>query len=486
MNKHLVDTLRQLREESSSGGRSPRNGNLDNLKTELRAYTPIEIVESWVLLEQADRPLVFRLLSKNIAATVFDMLEPLLQGELLESLTGEETSTLFAALDPDDRVALLDEVPARVAKKLMDMLPQGQRDITKSLLGYKDGTVGRLTNPLFVDVKKSMTAKEALNRVRERSKSDQIIANVYVTDSTRRLEGFLPLSALVRAAETDRVESLLPPTGFVALATGEEEERAARMLQESDAAELPVVDNEGRLVGVFSADDAMDVLREENTDDMFDKVGLLDINKRETDRSYNLLHGSFWHVLKVRVPFLLITLAGGMLAGVVIDEFEDILAAVVATAIFIPVIMDMGGNVGTQSSTIFTRGIVLGQIDMKRFMKVWGREARNGFGMAIVLGALGGLVAYLWQGIPELGWAVGISLSLVITLGVVLGFVIPYILIKMGFDQAAGADPIITTIKDMAGLVIYFLMVSWLMPDVIAENLAEAEELIETALNYLP
>lgn len=464
MNKNLPDTLRAFRDENHNN-RADKNGSLDALKRELFQLTPIDIVEGWMLIEPEDRPIVFRLLNKSIAATVFDMLEPLMQSELIESMTGEETSTLFASLDPDDRVALLDEVPARVAKKLLGMLSEDQKQLTTSLLGYEDGTVGRLMNPVFIDVKKSMTVKEALQRIRTRSKDDQVISNVYVTDPTRKIEAVLPLSALVRADESERVETLAKGHTFVALTTGEDEERAARLLQDSDTVELPVLDKESRLVGVFSADDAMDVLREENTDDLFDKIGLLDINKRETDRSYNLLHGSFWHVLKVRVPFLLITLAGGMLAGVVIDEFEDILAAVVATAIFIPVIMDMGGNVGTQSSTIFTRGMVLGQIDMKRFMRVWRKETLNGFGMAVVLGAIGGLVAGVWQGIPELGLAVGISLTAVITLGVALGFIIPYLLMKMGFDQAAGADPIITTIKDMAGLVIYFFMVKLLMPE---------------------
>jgi magnesium transporter len=474
MNKNLPDTLRLFRDQNADAEKAT-NASLESLKRDLFQLTPIDIVEGWMQIEESERPVVFRLLNKTIAATVFDMLEPLMQSELIESLTGDETAALFAALDPDDRVALLDEVPARVAKKLLDMLSADQKELTKSLLGYADGTVGRLMNPVFIDVKKSMTVKEAMQRIRTRAKEDQHFSNVYVTDPTRKLEAVIPLSVLVRADEDTRVEALAKGHTFVAVTTGEDEERAARLLQDSDTVELPVLDKESRLVGVFSADDAMDVLREENTDDMFDKIGLLDVNKRETDRSYNLLHGSFWHVLRVRVPFLLITLAGGMLAGLVIDEFEDILGALVATAIFIPVIMDMGGNVGTQSSTIFTRGLVLGQIDMKRFFKAWRKETLNGFGMAIVLGALGGLIAGVWQGIPELGYAVGISLTLVITLGVALGFVIPYLLIKMGFDQAAGADPIITTIKDMAGLVIYFYMVQLLLPDLV-EDIEEVAE----------
>lgn len=471
--------------EQQGAARLNKAGNLDALKAKLMRLTPLDFVESWRDLHEDDRPVVFRLLVKNVATVVFDMLEPFEQGELIQSLTGEQTAALFAELDPDDRVHLLDEVPARVAKRLMDMLDPKQRETTNQLLGYKDGSVGRMMNPNFVDVKAEMTAQEALNRVRAKAKTDQVITQVYVTDSSRKLKGVLPLSRLVQAESAIQVSELLPGYGFTAVATAERDERAARLLQDADATELPVVDREGRLVGVFSSDDAMDVLREENTDDLFDKVGLLDINKRETDRSHKLLFGGFLHVLAVRAPFLIITLIGGMLAGVVIDQFEDVLAAVVATAIFIPVIMDMGGNVGTQSSTIFTRGMVLGQINMSSFVKQWLHEVKNGFGMAVLLGTLGGVIAGVWQGIPELGIAVGLSLVLVITLGVMLGFIVPFVLIKLGFDQAAGADPIITTIKDMAGLVIYFFLVSWLMPDLIAEGLEEANVVAQSATALL-
>ncbi|TVR91729.1 MAG: magnesium transporter, partial [Spirochaetaceae bacterium] len=188
------------------------------------------------------------------------------------------------------------------------------------------------------------------------------------------------------------------------------------------------------------------------------------LTKRESDRSHKLLHGSFAHVMAVRVPFLLITLAGGMLAGAVIGAFEETLEAIAATAIFIPVIMDMGGNSGTQSSTIFTRGMVLGQINLNKFFRQWLRETSHGAGMGVILGIIGGLIAGFWQGLPGLGYAVGVSLTLTITIAVGIGFLVPFILIKMGFDQAAGSDPFITTIKDISGLLIYFTAVSLFLP----------------------
>lgn len=442
--------------------------NLEPLKELLAAMSAPEILQNLLEFPPDTRSVIFRLLPKDTAADVFDMMDFPVQAELLESFTSEEALDTLAALEPDDRVHLLDELPARVARRLLEALPRDQRDATARLMGYEDDTVGRIMSPIYVDVKKNTTVAAAMERIRRRKNgSDLVITTVYVTDETRHLLGVLPLSSLITAEPDSLMEELLKGEEPVTVRTHHDQEKAARLLQQMDVVELPVLDREDRLVGILTVDDAMDVIREEVTDDMYDKVGLVDLTRRESDRSFALLNGSFLHVLAVRVPFLLITLAGGMLAGAVIDAFEEILEAVVATAIFIPVIMDMGGNVGTQSSTILTRGMVLGQINMRRFTRQWLREVSHGAGMGVILGALGGFIAALWQGMPELGYAVGISLALTITIGIALGFLVPWVLIKLGFDQAAGADPIITTVKDMSGLVIYFASVSFFLPQVL-------------------
>lgn len=441
---------------------------LETLKEFLTTLPLQELYQGILECPETLRPVVYRLLPKDVASELFDMMDFPVQAELLESFTSEEALDTLASLEPDDRVHLLDELPARVAKRLLEALPRDQRDITARLMGYEDDTVGRIMSPIYVDVKKNMSVGSAIERIRQRRRStESAITTVYVTDETRHLQGVLPLSSLVMEDEETPISELLKSDPPVAVRTHEDQEVAARLLQQMNVLELPVLDREDRLIGILSVDDAMDVIREEVTDDMYDKAGLVDLTRRESDRSFALLNGSFFHVLGVRVPFLLITLAGGMLAGAVIDAFEEVLEAVVATAIFIPVIMDMGGNVGTQSSTIFTRGMVLGQINMSRFLKQWLREVSHGAGMGVILGLLGGIIAALWQGMPALGVAVGISLTLTITIGIALGFLVPWILIRLGFDQAAGADPIITTVKDMSGLVIYFASVSYFLPQVI-------------------
>ncbi|WP_100398134.1 magnesium transporter [Bacillus sp. FJAT-44742] len=186
-------------------------------------------------------------------------------------------------------------------------------------------------------------------------------------------------------------------------------------------------------------------------------------HEAERKKSNILVNGSMMQIWKSRLPYLIITLIGGMTAGAVIGAFEDALEAVVLLAIFIPVIMDMGGNAGTQSSTIFTRAFVLGQIDFKKYRKHLAKETLVGASMGALLGTAAFFIAMLWQGIPELGLVVGLSLFFTVTIATALGFLIPYLLIKLGLDQAAGSDPFITTIKDISGLLIYFTLAQQLL-----------------------
>jgi magnesium transporter len=190
---------------------------------------------------------------------------------------------------------------------------------------------------------------------------------------------------------------------------------------------------------------------------------LMEFQEKEASKSNVLVNGTVFQIWKVRLPFLIITLIGGMLAGAVVGAFEEALEAIVILAIFIPVIMDMGGNAGTQSSSIFTRAFVLGQISFEKWRKHLGKEVLVGMTMGAVLGAAACLIAYLWQGIFALGLVVGLSLFFTVTIATTLGFLIPYILVKLGFDQAAGSDPFITTIKDVTGLLIYFGLATTLL-----------------------
>ncbi|MGY6704684.1 magnesium transporter [Roseinatronobacter sp.] len=320
----------------------------------------------------------------------------------------------------------------------------------------------------FVYVTEGAKVSEAVDAVRRSRVPTGQAACVFVIDDHGRYKGFARLSALLRADGESTVNALIDGADLAA-PHDMEREAAARRLQLEDVPLLPVVNAKSEMIGVLTFDDAMDILEQETTDDIMFKAGVGDVfNSDDHIRSEKLTQGPIWYTVRVRILFLMVTLAGGLIVGGLIDQFEDVLGAVIALAIFIPLVMDMGGNVGTQSSTIFARGFALGHVTMQDFWrKSFAREAMVGLVMAVGIALVAGTVAYFWQGvpndIPQLGIVVGVALFTSVFTAACLGFLMPYVMVKMGIDHAPGADPFITTIKDFTGLLVYFLMASWLI-----------------------
>ena len=436
------------------------------LKQTLNTASEVDLLNIIHGLSAENQFIVYRLLSKNKALFVFEQLDTTDQEELLQSFTEETAIEMISELDPDDRVRLLDELPAAVAKRMIAALSPAERAKTNLLLGYEAHTAGRIMTPEYVRLRKDMTVAEATDRIKSTAKDLEMIYTLYVTNYTRKLEGVISLRDLFFADADVKIETIMRDD-FAKVSTDDDQEEAARLLQKMDLLAIPVVDKENRIVGIITVDDAMDIIEEETTEDIFNQAGLVNVSGTEFDRSDVLVNGSIWKIWKVRLPFLVITLAAGMLAGLVIGGFEEALMSTAAVAIFIPLIMDMGGNVGTQSSTVFARGLVLGHIDTKNFMKHFLKETGVGLSIGLLVGVVAGVVAgiisNMWQGQPMLGIAVGLALICTMTLAALLGFLVPFVLIKMNVDQAAGSAPIITSIKDISGLLIYFLLVNAFM-----------------------
>ncbi|MCW3489427.1 magnesium transporter [Dethiobacter alkaliphilus] len=430
---------------------------MEDLKNLLNEVDFSEIVEMFPELTPEEQVIVFRLLTKDQALDVFEQLDVWLQEKLLSSFAEERSIELFEQMDADDRVRLLDELPAKVARKLLAALSPEQRKLTAVLQGYAPETAGRIMNPEYVSLKGHLTVAQALERIRQQGEKDTLYM-IYITDENRKLKGSVSLQTMVLADPEEKLENIMDKVASVQ--TGTDQEEAAHLLQERDLLALPVVDREDRLVGVITVDDAIDIIQDEATEDILDKAGLTSFGHQESARSYRLVGGSVWGIWRVRLPFLLITLIGGLMAGAVIGTFEETLEAMAAVAFFIPLIMDMGGNLGTQSSSIFTRAYVLGHINMKAFSKHLAKEVGVGLSIGVMLGILAAIAATVWQGSPELGIAVGLALAATCTLASGLGFFIPWVLVRLGMDQVAGSDPIITTIKDITGLLIYFFLIN--------------------------
>ena len=447
-----------------------QNKDMNGLKIVLANAEELEILHAYHDLSPEEQVIVFRLLAKDRALSVFEDLDTDEQQNLLKSFTDERAIELVNEMAPDDRVRLLDELPASVAKKLIDSLSPEERKITNVLMGYEDETAGRIMTTEFISLRRDMTVEQALEKVSAQAGEKETVYTLFVTDEAKKLEGVLTLKGLLIArgipgstlVKTDgsTLVGEIMSKNTISVSTDTDQEEVANIMKELDLLAIPVVDFEERIVGIVTIDDAVDILEEEATEDILDQAGFADITGSESDRSEILIKGSMWKIWRVRLPFLLITLVAAMLAGAIIEGVQEILESMVVVAFFIPLIMDMGGNVGTQSSTVFARGVVLGHINVKSFIRPFAKEVFIGLSMGALVGLVAGAIVGVWQGIPMLGVAVGLSLVATMTLAALLGFLVPFVLIKFNVDQAAGSAPIITSIKDIAGLVIYFLFVS--------------------------
>ncbi|MCL2370339.1 MAG: magnesium transporter [Firmicutes bacterium] len=443
--------------------------NVKSLKTLLHDIEDMELLYIINELNRKQKAIVFRLLHKDNALFVFEQLDTALQKELIESFTDDYTIEIIEELEPDDRVELLEEMPANVAKRLISSLSPEERKITNILMGYEPETAGRVMTPRFISLRRKMTADEALAKVRRQAKDDkETIYTLYVTDDTKKLEGVITLREILIAEPRQLIEDIMSEK-IVKVTTSTDQEEAANALKEFDLLALPVVDKEDRIVGIITVDDAVDILEYEATEDIYNQAGFADITGKETNRSEVLVRGSLWAVWKVRLPFLGISLIAGLLSALVMGGFEDILESIVIVAFFVPLIMDIGGSVGNQSTTLFVRGVALGHIDTKKFYKHLGREVGIGASIGLVVGIITGIIAAITGHFMldsrgyTLGIAVGVALAMTITIAAFIGFFVPFILLKLKLDQAAGSAPIITAVKDVTSLLIYFSMVSLLL-----------------------
>ncbi|MCL2362797.1 MAG: magnesium transporter [Defluviitaleaceae bacterium] len=439
-----------------------KSKDMNSLKALLNSANEVDVLDMIQDLSDENKAVVFRLLSKDTALFVFERLDTTFQQQLIRSFTDESAIEIIAALDPDERVQLFEEMPATFVKKMLSTLSPEERKMTDLLMGYKAETAGRIMTPEFVHLHKGITVSEAMEQIKAVAVEKETIYTIYITSKAGKLEGVISLRDLLISDSSSKIDDVMDEIS-AKVSTDTDQEEVARLLQRLDWLTVPVVDTENRLVGIVTIDDAIDILEEEATEDILDAAGFADVAGKETDRSWVLTKGSLPKIWLVRMPFLLIALAGGIAAGFIIEGFEEMLESIIVVAFFIPVILDMGGSVGSQSSTVFARGIVLGHINIKNFIRPFLKETWVGLTIGIISGAITAGVIMIWQNSAMLAVTVGLALASTITIAAALGFLTPFIIMKLRGDQAAGSSPIITTIKDITGLFIYFGFVALLM-----------------------
>jgi len=424
-------------------------GDLELIDRWLGQADVVEIADELSRLPREQRAVPFRLLGKDRALEVFELLDPSLQQELLEGLRDTNVRQLFEDLDPDDRARLTEEMPATVARRLLAGLSPNERRLTSTLLGYPEDSAGRLMSPEVASLRENMTAAEALERLRRIGRSAETIYALPVTDDHRRLVGALGLRDLVLADPGQRVEDLMDTDVYSARVDTDQEE-AARLIREADLLGLPIVDTEDRLVGIVTVDDAMEVLEEEETEDVARAGGAEPLG-----RPY--LTTSVLQIARSRVVWLLFLIVAATLTVNVLQVFEPTLNRVVSLALFIPLIIGTGGNTGAQAATTVTRALAVGEVRFDDLGVVILREARVGLLLGTMLGALALGPAWLFAG-REIGMTVALTLLAVCTLAAFVGSALPLVARRVGVDPAVMSAPFITTLVDASGLIVYFLI----------------------------
>ena len=416
-------------------------------------------------LKPADKAIVFydlteaekiNLLPNLPAEDAADILEELHEDDALkmaEQLDGQVLGRILDKMQPDEAADLLGDFAEKRRMLLLNKMVNQSK--VKPLLDYPDDSAGGLMTTQYYAFDETMTVGATIQVIKSIEGLHEEIPYIYVLDQNRRLTGVMRLADLFRAHPQNGLHEIMRRQ-VVSVGDFDDQEKAARLVDRYNLYAIPVVNDEGQLMGVITADDALAAIEVETSEDMLRSVGIMADREKEIFKSDKIINDPIPKIWLRRIPYLIITLLGGMLAGSIIGIYEEALEAVVILAFFFPVIMDMGGNAGVQSTTIFIRAHALGQITNNRFLKHLAREFAIGVSMAVLLGVIAGLIAGIWQG-AEIGLTVGLALTTTVILADVLGFVIPFILIKLGADPAAGSDPFITTIKDITGLLIYFL-----------------------------
>jgi len=426
-----------------------RGPDLTALEQWLEDTGTLDIAEELARLEPPQKAVPFRLLPRNRAWAVFEALDPIHQQEVLEGLRDDRFRQLVEDMDPDDRARLVGELPANVATRVLAGLSDEERAMTAALLGYPEESAGRVMTPEYVSLRESMTVADALAKVRRGGAEAETIYTLPVTDDHRRLRGVISLRQLVLNRPGAGVAELMA-TDVQHVHTDDDREVAARLMQEADILALPVLDGEERLVGMITVDDAMEVIEAEETEDL-----ALHGGSQPLGRPY--LAVSVLGLARSRALWLMVLILAAALTVNVLQYFEGTLEEVVTLALFIPLLIDTGGNSGSQASTVIIRAMAVGEVRFGDLPRVIWREARVGFLMGVMLAVAIFLPVTLFFG-AEIGFIVSSTLVTICTWATFAGSLLPLVAKRIGIDPAVVSAPLITTLVDATGLVIYFLI----------------------------
>ncbi len=416
----------------------------------------LEIIEDWpnpeiadllMSLDKADRVVFFRLLPRKTSSQVFAELDSEQQNALLLEMSDEETRHLLANIRPDDRTELFGELPGQATQRLLNLLSPEDLKEARQLLGYPEESIGRLMTPDYVAVRPHWRIGDAIQHIRKMGKFSETLNNIYVTDSSWKLLDALELKLLILADPDKLVEDIMDNT-FVSVSATDDQEIAVQVFQRYDKFVLPVVDSEGILVGIITVDDVLDVAEEEATEDFHKTAAVAPLEKtyRET---------SIWQLFTKRIGWLLILVLVSLMSSGVIAAYEEVLETAIALAFFIPLLIGSAGNAGAQAATLMVRALAIDDVQLSNWLMTTGKEMLVGVFLGIVMGAACYVLGIFFGG-TVIGIIVGLTMVSIIVVANIVGTLLPFMLTFFKIDPAVASSPLIATIMDATGLLIYF------------------------------
>jgi len=433
-----------------------RSRNFSAIRGLLADWVPADLADLIQRLEPEERGVLFRLLPRVPAAETFEYLSPEYQEDLLKALGREHVAAILNDMSPDDRTALLEELPASATRQLLTLLTSEERQIAKTLLGYPEESIGRLMTPDYLAVRLAWNAQRALEHIRKYGHDSETLNVIYVVDEQGKLLDDLRIRQLLLASLDDGIEELCDGH-FVALKATDDQETAVAVFSEYDRVAFPVTDSEGFLLGIVTIDDVLDVAEEEATEDI-QKIGGMEA----LDEPY--LRAGFGEMVRKRVGWLIVLFFGQMLTARALGYFQDEIASALVLVLFLPLIIASGGNSGSQAATMVIRAMALGEVTLQHWWIVMRREVLSGLTLGVIIGVIGflsiALVAVLTDAYgaswPLIGFTVASSLVGVVLWGTLVGSMLPFVMRSVGVDPATSSTPVVATLVDVTGLVIYF------------------------------
>ncbi len=443
VNVTLTETIRVLLEERK----------FNTLRDILTTMKPYDIAAIFEELQDEKTPILFRILPKELAAETFVEMDDETQEFLIHGFSDSELKEVVDELFVDDAVDLIEEMPANVVKRILRQADKDMRKQINELLKYPEDSAGSIMTTEFIVLRPDMTAEMAIKRIRRTGVDKETIYTCYVTDNNNRLIGISTVKDLLLADDDDLVNDLMEEN-VISVNTLDDQEQVAQMFSNYNFLALPVVDNENRLVGIVTIDDAIDVIQEEATEDIEKMAAVL-----PSDKPY--MKTSVWGIYRKRIPWLLVLMLSATFTSAIIASFEGALASVIVLSTFIPMITGSGGNAGSQASVSVIRALSLGEIEFKSMFRVLWKELRVSILCGATLAAANfiKLMIFDLNGNPNafmIALVVSLTLLGTIMMSKLVGSSLPLLASKIGFDPAVMANPLISTVCDSLSLLIYF------------------------------